>query len=83
MVPPDRVYVSAPASIKVGPFSRLAQACNLLGRVIRHCNDGSLETKYALEDMMLLYNTTTSLLNLLPVDDASGAYLNPAAVCFR
>lgn len=83
MVPPEHVYVSTPPSVTVSPFARLSQACNLLGRVIRHCNDANLEPKYALDDMMLLYNATASLLDLLPVDDISGAYLNPAAVCYR
>lgn len=82
MAPPDRVLVSAPPNVIVSAFARLAQACNLLGRVIRHCNEETLEPKFALEDMTLLYNTITSLLNLLPENEIGGKFSSPAAVCF-
>jgi hypothetical protein len=62
----------------------MAQASNLLGRTIRHCNDETLEAKFVLEDMRLLSQTTTSLLLLLTSDTEVTGNLNVAvALCFR
>jgi hypothetical protein len=84
MVPPERLFLSSPTSTPVSPFARLAQASNLLGRVIRHCNDETLEIELALEEITLLHNTTSSLLSLLTGDsDATMAFYNAAAICLR
>lgn len=84
MVPPERLFLSSPSSILVSPFARLAQASNLLGRVIRHCNDESLDVELVLEDITLLNQTTSSLLSLLTGDsDATMAFYNATAICLR
>ena len=83
MVSPERVFVSTPPSVTVSPFATLAQACNLLGRVIRHCNDETPEPKFVIDEMSLLYGTVTSLLSLLPVNDVGGEFFNSVAICYR
>lgn len=84
MVPPERLFLSTPTSVPVSPFARMAQASNLLGRVIRHCNDETLEPKFVLEDIELLSQTTSSLLRLLTSDTKMTGNLNvAAALCFR
>ncbi|KAH8810901.1 fungal-specific transcription factor domain protein [Xylogone sp. PMI_703] len=65
MVPPERVSLSSSVRITVSPFARAAQASNLLGRVIRHCNDQTASPTFMLEDMELLHQATSSLLTLL------------------
>lgn len=53
----------------ISPFAHLGQAANLLGRVIRHCNDMIADIKYILENSMLLFGTITSLLDILNIDN--------------
>lgn len=67
MAPPERVSLASYQSA-VSPFARMAQASNLLGRVIRHCNDAMLELDFVLDEFETLSNTTVSLMELLIVD---------------
>ncbi|CRG89359.1 Valine--tRNA ligase [Talaromyces islandicus] len=66
MVPPERVSLSSQTTTKeISSFARLAQASNLLGRVIRHCNDTSLEMNFLLDGFETLYQANYSFLGLL------------------
>ncbi|KAL3434348.1 hypothetical protein BDV09DRAFT_169981 [Aspergillus tetrazonus] len=56
-------------STLISPFARLGQAANLLGRVIRHCNDTTAEIEHVLNNAELLFGTITSLLDILATDD--------------
>ncbi|KAE8356375.1 fungal-specific transcription factor domain protein [Aspergillus coremiiformis] len=69
MMTPERVSLSSRSTNPVSPFARLAQASNLLGRVIRHCNETTLELSYVLEDFDTLCQTISSLLDLLSIDN--------------
>ncbi|EAW06925.1 transcription factor domain protein [Aspergillus clavatus NRRL 1] len=69
MVPPERVSLSSQTVHTLSPFARLAQAANLLGRVIRHCNDTTLEINFVLDDFETLCQAIYSLMELLPNDD--------------
>ncbi|KAL4779903.1 hypothetical protein BJX76DRAFT_361343 [Aspergillus varians] len=70
MVPPERVSLSSKANTNaISPFARLAQASNLLGRVIRHCNDTALEVNFVLEDFETLCQAVYSLMELLQTQD--------------
>ncbi|KAL3479386.1 hypothetical protein BJX99DRAFT_78198 [Aspergillus californicus] len=67
MVLPERISLSSGNNIDtLTPFARLAQASNLLGRVIRHCNDTTLQLGFVIEDFEALYQALYSLLELLP-----------------
>jgi hypothetical protein len=66
MVPPERVSLSSKTITKeISSFARLAQASNLLGRVIRHCGDSSLEINFMLDGFETLCQANYSLLELL------------------
>jgi hypothetical protein len=91
MVPPDRVSLSSQTTNALGSFARLAQASNLLGRVIRHCNVKSLDINFTLDDFETLSQALYSLLELLPTadpteSDPSNGPLNALiarAICYR
>jgi hypothetical protein len=85
MVSPERVSLSSSSNGVTTPFSRLAQASNLLGRVIRHCNDRTMEGKFALDDFYILCQMITSLIELVPVDDSlsSMELCVASSICFR
>lgn len=84
IVPPERVSLSSPASMPVSPFARMAQASNLLGRVIRHCNDQASTPAFVIEDMELLHQTTSSLLSLLTEDfSTTGNFYLAQSLCLR
>lgn len=82
MVPPERLYVASPATAIASPFARLAQAFNLLGRVIRHCDDHDQDLDFMLEEMSTLHQATSALLELT-ANEGSGDYCVASAVCFR
>ncbi|KAH8803327.1 fungal-specific transcription factor domain protein [Xylogone sp. PMI_703] len=82
IVPPERVSLSSPTSISVSPFARVAQASNLLGRVIRHCNDRTSSPAFMLDNMELLHQTTSSLIVLLTDDPSiADSFYLAHAVC--
>lgn len=84
MAPPERVSLSSQQP-KVSPFAGLAQAANLLGRVIRHCNETSLELNFVLDNLETLSQTILSLTELLSVEysTATTEMRTATAVCFR
>ncbi|KAF4965163.1 hypothetical protein FSARC_7030 [Fusarium sarcochroum] len=84
MVPPERVSLSSQQT-PVGPFARLAQAANLLGRVIRHCNETSLELDFVLDNFEALDQTILSLMALLSTEHStpSTETCTATALCFR
>lgn len=84
MVPPECVSLASYQSA-VSLFARMAQASNLLGRVIRHCNDTMLELDFVLDEFETLSNTTGSLIELLTVDSPSTSMEVSIAssICFR
>ncbi|OJJ35901.1 hypothetical protein ASPWEDRAFT_183896 [Aspergillus wentii DTO 134E9] len=83
MVPPERVSLASGSNSSVTPFARLAQASNLLGRVIRHCNDTTLELQYALDDYEMLSQAIYSLVDLLVMDASPSSETSIAsAICF-
>lgn len=84
IVPPERVCLSSLAS-SVSPFARLAQASNLLGRVIRHCNETALELEFILDNFEMLCQTIFSLMGLLFQDDSTASIETSiaATICFR
>ncbi|KAL4911364.1 hypothetical protein BDW74DRAFT_172828 [Aspergillus multicolor] len=68
MMPPDRVSLSSSTTNVLGSFARLSQASNLLGRVIRHCNDSApnMDVNFVLDNFDALHQAISSLLELLP-----------------
>ncbi|KAE8392889.1 hypothetical protein BDV23DRAFT_170548 [Aspergillus alliaceus] len=84
MMTPERVSLSSQSTNPVSPFARLAQASNLLGRVIRHCNDTTLELNYVLDDFESLCQTISSLLELLSADGFNGSMETSivASICY-
>ncbi|KAH7024216.1 fungal-specific transcription factor domain protein [Ilyonectria destructans] len=80
VVPPERVSLSAQRS-SVSPFARLAQAANLLGRVIRHCNETSLELQFLLDDFETLSQAIFSLIELLSGEGTTEA-CTAITLCF-
>lgn len=84
IVPPERVCLSSLTS-SVSPFARLAQASNLLGRVIRHCNDTALDLEFVLDNYEMLCQTIFSLVELLSQDDSTASIETSiaATICFR
>ncbi len=82
MISPERMYISSPATAITGPYARLAQAFNLLGRVIRHCDDQDQEVAFMLEEMSTLHQTISALLELTRNEGSGDSYV-AIAVCFR
>ncbi|KAL5337364.1 fungal-specific transcription factor domain-containing protein [Aspergillus crustosus] len=83
MVPPDRVSLSSQTTNTLGSFARLAQVANLLGRVIRHCNDTPLDISFTLDDFDTLIQALYSLLEMLPADhQASDDPTLARAICY-
>lgn len=85
MMCPERVLLSSNSDAPVSSFARLAQASNLLGRVIKHCNDTSLEIEYVLDNFERLTQTIIAFLQLITTsqDSSSNPFSNAAAICFR
>ncbi|KAL4876542.1 hypothetical protein BJY04DRAFT_231560 [Aspergillus karnatakaensis] len=88
-VAPDRVSLSSPTNHTLGSFARLAQAANLLGRVINHLNETNLDTKLKLDDFETLTQAIYSLVELLAVtstgNSEASSPLNNAiaqAICY-
>lgn len=64
------------------PYARLAQAYNLLGRVIRHCDDQDQDLDFILDEMSTLHQATSALLELTRSEESDDSYV-ATAVCFR
>ncbi|KAJ5923880.1 hypothetical protein N7466_008067 [Penicillium verhagenii] len=81
MMCPERVLLSSNSDTPVSAFARLAQASNLLGRVVKHCNDTSMEPEYSLDSFERLTQTIIALLQLLTTNEefSSRNPLSPAA----
>jgi hypothetical protein len=84
MVPPERVSLSSQRGA-VSPFARLAQAANLLGRVIRHCTETKLELHFVLDNFETLDQTIFSLTELLSIErsTASMEICIATTICYR
>ncbi|KAJ5611976.1 hypothetical protein N7510_005170 [Penicillium lagena] len=84
IVPPVRVLLSSMDTdpTLISPFARLGQAANLLGRVIRHCNDTTADVEHVLENAELLFGTITSLLDILATDNHASHPSSNAATAF-
>lgn len=81
---PERVLVSSPPDVKISFFARLAQASNLVGRVIRHCEDEELQIQFAVEESQRLYHTSQSLSDIISLNgDESTVNLSSMALCYR
>ncbi|KAJ5746930.1 fungal-specific transcription factor domain protein [Penicillium nucicola] len=85
MMSPERVLLSSGSTNTVSSFARMAQASNLLGLVIRHCNDTSMDLEYVLNNFELLSRSLKSLLEMTGNDkDAMSSEMSTAtALCFR
>lgn len=84
MLHPERVLVSSPKDVKISPFARMAQAANLVGHVIRHCDSDEMRISLVIEEFRLLYQTTQSLCDVI-LSEAfeSSANYSSLAICFR
>ncbi|KAJ5522778.1 hypothetical protein N7513_013351 [Penicillium frequentans] len=84
MMCPERVLLSSNSDTPVSSFARLAQASNLLGRVVKHCNDTSLEIEYVLDNFERLTQTIIAFLQLITTnqDLSSNPFSTAAAICF-
>ncbi|KAJ5651396.1 uncharacterized protein N7484_005119 [Penicillium longicatenatum] len=84
MMCPERVLLSSNSDTPVSPFARLAQASNLLGLVVKHCNDTSMEIEYVLDNFERLTQTLIAFLQLLTTsqDLSSNPFTTAAAICF-
>ncbi|KAH8804854.1 hypothetical protein F5884DRAFT_884648 [Xylogone sp. PMI_703] len=80
MVALERLYVSSPATAITSPHARLAQAFNLLGRIIQHCDDRDQDLAFMLEEMNTLNQATSALLDLT-MNEHDSSYI-ATAVCF-
>ncbi|PVH88931.1 hypothetical protein DL98DRAFT_622612 [Cadophora sp. DSE1049] len=64
MAAPQRLYISSPMTVRSSSFARFAQAYNLLGRVIRHCDDQDQDLSFMLDELSTLHQATSSLLEV-------------------
>ncbi|KAK5678555.1 hypothetical protein LTS10_008999 [Elasticomyces elasticus] len=62
--------LSASQTIRAAPFARTCQASHLLGKVIRHLNDPSMDPEYKFEEAQQLNRTFRALAAVLP-DEAA------------
>lgn len=66
-----------------GPYTRLAQAFHLLGRVIRHCDYHDQDIDFILEEMCTLHQAISALLELTTNEGSGEDSYVATAVCFR
>ncbi|GAD96496.1 fungal specific transcription factor domain protein [Paecilomyces variotii No. 5] len=81
MIFPERLYMSSPTTAVTSPYARLAQAYNLMGRVIRHCDDEDQHLTFILEEMGTLHHAISALLDLVAHEKPEDSYV-VKAVCF-
>lgn len=68
-MPSKRLYsVSSHSSDEMGRFALVAQATRLLGQVLRHVMDTSLERTFHEEEALLLNETLTALMKVISVE---------------
>ncbi|KAI9726662.1 MAG: hypothetical protein M1834_008975 [Cirrosporium novae-zelandiae] len=65
MNPAGPLYVSSDSNIPASTFARTCQAAHILGRVLRHRNDQSLDCSYRLAEALQLIRTVEALQVLL------------------
>lgn len=82
VIAPDRLYVSSPSSAVTSSFARLAQAYNLQGRVIRHCDEQDQDLAFMLDEMGALHHALSALSELTTTEGSEHFYVS-TAVCFR
>ncbi|KKY18851.1 putative fungal specific transcription factor domain protein [Phaeomoniella chlamydospora] len=66
MVTSEPIFVSSATSVKAGPFARTCQAAHLVGRVVVHKNDRSLDSPFRFSEAVQLHRTIIALASLLP-----------------
>lgn len=74
--------MSSPTTAVTSSYARLAQAYNLMGRVIRHCDDEDQDLTFILEEMSTLHHAISALLDLVTQERFEDSYV-VTAVCFR
>jgi hypothetical protein len=72
MITSEPLYVSSPATVRASPFARTCQAIHLLGRLIRHLSDRSVEPAFRFSEARQLHRTFATLASLLP-DEFQGS----------
>lgn len=82
MVSPERIYLSSLPTTITSPYARLAQSYNLLGRIIRHCDDRDPELAFMLEEVSTLHQATSALLEMISHEEPEDSYV-ASSVCFR
>lgn len=82
MIAPERLYILSPTTANTSPYARLAQAFNLLGRVIKHCDDKNQDIPFILQEMSTLNQAIFALLELTRKEDFQDSYLTKL-VCYR
>ncbi|KAI9806570.1 MAG: hypothetical protein M1833_003757 [Piccolia ochrophora] len=65
----ERLFVSSPTNLHASSYARMCQAGHLLGRVLRHMNDRTLDLQFRVQEATQLHRATKALLALLPRDD--------------
>ncbi|EPS27395.1 hypothetical protein PDE_02338 [Penicillium oxalicum 114-2] len=80
--PPERVLASTPPNVKVSRFARLAQSANLLGRTIRHCNDGNHDIQFTATNFNLICGAIQSLLELILSESIGVEDYTSLGLCF-
>ena len=65
MTTSEPLYVSSPTSAKASPFARTCQATHLLGRLIRHLNDRTIEPFFRFSEAAQLHRTLAALSSVL------------------
>lgn len=84
MTPSEPIFVSSPTHIRAAPFARTCQAAHLLGRMISHRNDGSLDSQFQFSEAVQLHRTISALSSLLPneFEMAPERLSTAVALCF-
>ncbi|KAI9810599.1 MAG: hypothetical protein M1827_006161 [Pycnora praestabilis] len=78
------LVVSSATSLKASSFARTCQATNLLGRIIRHINDRTLDLPFRFEEALQLNRTVQALSALLASEcTTSRVKRNAAKIIWR
>lgn len=77
--------LSTPVEVKMGKFTRLAQASHLLSRVLRHICDSMTDQRFLKEEREMLDQAIRSLLSLTVAEEMSCevSYCSPVALLGR
>lgn len=84
VTPSEPIFVTSPTNIKVGAFARACQASYLMGRVITHRDDHSVEPSFRFKSALQLHRTVKALLPSLTCEfETNPAKLSTAmALCY-